>query len=309
MEITRLAADQRVVKNGIYEISLARHHSGDLCDGPSVSSTGLRRIDLETPLHFWDKYPGNPDCDKDDPEEIEKEHFRIGRAAHMLLLEPDLFPKTIAIRPDEYDSWRTKASKAWLTEAQTAGKTVLTPAEMERVDGVVAALKSHHWHTDGILGGIVEASIIVRDRKTGIWLKSRPDSIPLQSAFSDLKVMNDTSPDSVRRAIKSLGYDLQMALAGVAMQILTGEVIEQMWIVAVESKRPYAIHVESLSLDAIYWARMRLRRALDTMAKCLSEGYWPSYGQDGLEYSPGKYETEQYVIDQGAGLLPREAEF
>ena len=28
-----------------------------------------------------------------------------------------------------------------------------------------------------------------------------------------------------------------------------------------------------------------------------------------LEYAPGKYETEQYVIDQGAGLLPREAEF
>ncbi len=307
MEIIRWSGG-KIGRNGIYELPLLVHHS-DCCDGPSVSSTNLRILDLQSPLHMHDRWPGNPDCDKDDPEEIEKEHFRIGRAAHYLLLEPELFQQNIAVRPDEFDSWRTKASKVWMTDAQKAGKTVLTPAELERVQGAAAALKSHRWHAEGILGGVVEASMIVRDRKTGIWLKSRPDSIPLNSAFSDLKVMNDSSPRSVKSAIRSLGYDIQLALAGICWELLTGERIEQFWLIAVESKRPYAIHVESLSLDAIYWARVRIRKALDTMKKCLDENYWPSFGQDGLEYSPGKWESEQYVIDQAQGLLPREAEF
>lgn len=307
MEIIRYAGG-KITKPGIYQMPLEVHHS-DCCEGPSVTSTTLRTLDLKSPLHAHDRWSGNPDHEVDDPNEIEGEHFRIGRAAHTLLLEPDLFAKNFATRPEEYDSWRTKASKEWLGEQQKAGRTVLTPSDMERVHGVANALRSHRWHTDGILGGVVEASLVVRDRKTGLWLKSRPDSIPLSTAFSDLKVMNDSSPDSVRRAIKSLGYDIQLALAGICMEVLTGERIEQFWIVAVESKRPHAIHVESLSLDAIYWARMRIRRALDTMAKCLSENYWPSYGLDGLEYTNSKYDTEQYVIDQGAGLLPREAEF
>lgn len=309
MDIIRLPDDQKVTRNGIYEITLQRHHSGDLCDGPSVSSTNLRTLDLQSPLHAWNRWSGNPDCEKDDPAEIESEHFRLGRAAHTLLLEPDLYAKNFSVRPAEFSDWRSKLSKEWRTAEQEAGRTVLTPDDKERVDGMVGALRAHKWHTEGILGGVVEASLVCRDRKTGLWLKSRPDSIPLTNAFTDLKTTTDASPRAVTRSIGSLGYDLQLALGGACWEIITGERIEQFWLVFVENRRPYAIHVEALSLDAIYWARIRLRKALDTWRKCLDEGFWPSYGLDGQEFSPSHWEVERYKAEQSSGLLPVEDNF
>src|SRR6516165_9526480 len=55
-----------ISKPGIYSgIPLEVYHSQKICDGPSVSSTGLRRtleINGGSPLHFWDEWSGNPDC-------------------------------------------------------------------------------------------------------------------------------------------------------------------------------------------------------------------------------------------------------
>lgn len=310
MEIQRIADGEIIDRPGLYEMSLAHYHS-QCCDGPSVSSTGLRAISLKSPLHFYDSSAFNPNRPVEDFSDPEAIHFRLGRAAHFLMLEPEKFAANIAVRPDKFDSWRTDLSKTWRTDRQSEGFTIMTPEERDNAFEIASTLKAHPWHAEGILAGLVETSMICQDSKTGIWIKSRPDSIPINDAFTDLKVCRDSSPDAVARAIKTLGYDMQMALAGVCMQNLTdGErTVDQFWIVAVEAQRPHAIHVATLSTGMVYWARVRLRHALDTMAKCLADNYWPSYGLDGAEVAPTPYEQERFDRFQKSGLLPQKDEF
>lgn len=308
--IRKIEHGEVITEPGFYDMNIAWYHD-NCCDGPSVSSSGLRTIELKTPLHYWDKSYLNPNRDPDatDTEELEADHFRIGRAGHMLMLEPQLFNRTIAVRPEKYDSWRTKESKEWLAHQQRAGKTILTQVELKRAQGVAATLQAHPWHSEGILGGLVETSMIARDPVTGIWLKSRPDSIPLDDAFADLKIMSDASPKAVDKSIRTLGYDMQMALSGVCMFLLTERTIDQNWIIACESSRPHAIHVAALSVQSVYWARIRLRHALEVMAKCLKDNYWPSYGADGQEVSPSDYDVKVWEKYQNGGLLPKDDGF
>lgn len=310
MEIRRIEHGEIITEPGFYDIPINWYHD-NCCDGPSVSSTGLRTIDLQTPLHYWDSSYLNPNRDPDeDKKALEADHFRLGRSAHFRMLEPEKFAGAIAVRPEAlWDSWRMKDARAWMNEHQKMGFTVLTEGELKQVDGIARSLNANPLIRDGLLGGAVETSLIVKDSKTGIWLKSRPDSIPIDDAFTDLKCMQDASPLAVDRAIRSLGYDMQMALAGVCLFNLTQRTVDTFWIVAVEVKRPHAIHIAKLSTDAVYWARIRLRKSLDTMAKCLADGDWPSYGADGQESRPSKFDLERYERDQKNAQLPQADDF
>ncbi len=298
----------KITEPGLYDMPMSVYHS-DCCDGPSVSSTGLRTLLLKSPLHFWDRSYLNPDRDPDDPDEIEKEHFRIGRAAHWSMFERETFERAIAVRPTMWDSWRSKEAKAWRLDAMREGMTVMTPDEMERVHGVVRSLTRHPLYQQGLLGGAIETSIIARDSKTGIWIKARPDSVPIEEAFTDLKVVSDAKPDVFERTIRDIGYDLQLALGGICYEKVTKRAIEQFWIVAVESSRPHPVHVASLSTDAVYWARIRLRTALDRMAKCLETGYWPAYDEDGRSYKLHEQVQNRLKLEQDNQLLAPTDEF
>lgn len=309
MEIRRIKHGEVITEPGFYEMPIEWHHS-QCCDGFSVSSSGLRLIDLNSPLHFWDEYV-NPAREEDDDEDKakEKKHFRMGRAGHTLMLEPEKFERGFCVRPAMFDSWRTKAAKEWRLERIKEGYTVLSADEMQAIHGIAIALKNHRWHADGILGGVIETSMIVRDPKTGIWLKGRPDAIPLHRVLVDLKVQRSAKPSDVAHAIRSLGYDMQMALGGICWSLLTGEPIDQNWLLAIEAQRPHAIHIATLSADSIHWARLRLRRALDTLSTCLAQDYWPAYGLDGQEVGPDSWQTERYGKLQSSGLLPAEDGF
>lgn len=308
MEIRKIAHGQKISQPGIYEMPINWYHD-DCCEGPSVSSTGLRTIALETPLHYWDTSYLNPDRDPDATDELEGDHFRMGRAAHWRMLEPELFKTQIAVRPEIWDSWRTKDSKEWMRTTQREGLTILTPAEMVRVEGIAKALKAHPLHDQGLLGGAIEASLIVRDKKTGIWLKSRPDAMPVEGIITDLKILSDCSPRGVERSVNALGYDMQMSLTMVCWEALTEHTLDQQWIVACEPKRPHAIHIAPMSTTAVYWARVRIRAALDTMHKCLTTGEWPAWGMDGKEVGPSDRDVKMYEEMQKGGLLPTDVEF
>lgn len=82
------------------------------------------------------------------------------------------------VRPDQWSDWRTSASKEWKAEQLEAGKTIITDAELVLITGMARSLGAHPLVKAGILDGVVERSLIFKDKKTGVWLKSRPDAIP-----------------------------------------------------------------------------------------------------------------------------------
>lgn len=272
---------KKIAEAGIYSgIPLYEYH-GDICDGPSISSSGIRQIENESPLHFWDSSYLNPDR----PEPEYKAHFALGSAAHTLLLGEDGFRDQYVIRPDEFPDWRTKASQQWRDGMVAIGKNILTPQDLETIKGIARTVNAEPLIRDGLFSGFVESSMFWQDSETGVWLKSRPDVInPYAGIVADLKTTASADAMSCRRSIAEFGYFIQLALAAEGYKALTGEDIpnDGFILVFVETKRPYAVNLKPVDAEAIWYGRGMIRRAIRTFAECLNTGTWPGYADSGV---------------------------
>lgn len=304
--IKDIAYGQKVTEPGIYRMPMGWYHS-DCCVGPSISSSGLRDIELDCPAEYWDTSPYNDNRAESGQDGVEAAYFRIGRAAHTLVLEPETFDRLFCTRPAAFSDWRTAESRKWRAAQAASGMTVLDPAEMLQVQGVAKAIREHPLTKDGLWDGEIETAIIWQDHRTGIWLKSRPDSLPRSARLvADLKVAASAHPLSVRRSIREFGYDMQLALVGIGLEAVLQMKVEDYALFVVAAKRPHGTFLQVVSHDAIHWARLRLRRALDTFARCMKENRWPSYEErDGEQYAPDARAVERFEKERKAGLLPK----
>ena len=209
-----------VVTPGIYSnIPLEDYHSANICDGPSVSSSGLRKMWAESPAHFWDTSPINPEAE---PEKV-PDHFVLGHAAHHVICGEAFFAEKYIIRPAEYQDektgelkpWNNNANvcKRWNAGAAQQNKTILKPEQAEAIRGMALRLGLCSLVQQGILNGMIERSIFWQDKETGLWLKARPDAIPNDSGdFTDLKTTESVLDRDLMRTLENFGYSQQGAL-------------------------------------------------------------------------------------------------
>jgi len=266
---------------GVYDVGIDWYHD-QLCSGPSISSSGLRRV-FRSPAHFWLESELNPSR----VAPAEPQHFSLGRAAHHLLLGEGEFSKHFVVRPSKWDSWRTNDAKAWRDEAQASGLTVLTPDDIEAVRGMAGLLP---WQAGmencgllnapefvrNALGGQIEKSLIWKDEGTGIWLKSRPDAIPTDSGiFVDLKTTTAVDDHSLANTVLDYGYHVQAALAGMAADKVLGLEMTDFAFVFIEKKPPYSVSIKTLSEDDIIRGEHQVFAAIRIFARCLETGVWP----------------------------------
>jgi hypothetical protein len=286
---------------GIYrKIPMEAYHS-QLTIAPSISSSGLRTIENKSPLHYWATSYLNPDRVEDDDD---TEAMILGRAAHTLLLGEDGFRDDYVIRPDKYENddgdwkpWNGNATvcKEWLAARKSEGKTVLLKSQVEAINGIAEQLSRNRDALD-LLRGRIERSIVVKD-KTGVYVKSRPDSIPSDTVIADLKTCADASHRGIARSILDQGYLLQMALAITSLeQVGTGH-INQAVLLFVEKKPPYAFNIKPLDNGDIYTAMRINRRAIDTFARCLAENDWPTYSDSMFTWSAPQWWSDRHEKD------------
>lgn len=294
----------KITTPGIYDLPIEVYHS-DLCEGPSISSSGLRLIDAKSPLHYWDTSPLNPDREP----EGDKPHFSLGRAVHTLILGEDGFATNYAVRPEEFPDWRTKAAKEWRTAQIEAGRTVLEPKDLITIKGITNRLKAHPLVKGGILSGEIERSLIWKDPETGVWLKSRPDVLPYGGELvADLKTCSDASAEFVRRAISDHGYHMQLALCGVGIRELLGREIkdDDYALIFAETKRPFAVNVKPLSAESIFYGRLQLRRAIRKFAECFRKNEWPGPDDDGMTAHLPPWRVKRLEEEINGGMLPKD---
>lgn len=273
---------QRVTTPGIYAgMPLDDYHRGDICDGPSLSSSGLRKLWFSSPEHFWDASPLNPQC-----AEIEdKKQFAIGRAAHHLICGEVGFAKQFVIRPVKAPDGRdwhgsNKSCIAWIAAQRAVKMTVLTPDDVEDVRGMAVALGRNSLMQAGILSGLVERSMFWRDKKTGVWLKSRPDVISTASGdFADLKTTQSVLGADTQKSIDNFGYHMQAALVVEGAMDL-GLPVSSFSLVWVEKKRPYSVRVQTLIDDDIILGAKQNRSMIDLFNTCFTAKHWPGPGDD-----------------------------
>lgn len=296
---------QPISEPGIYAgVPMAVYHGASLCVGPSISSSGLRTIENESPAHYWCRSPYNPEREPDEPND----DFDFGRAAHTLLLGEGGFREQFAIRPKEFKDWRSDAAQEWRDEMRAAGRSILTPADVEAIKKVAASLARHPVIRGGLMNGEIEQTIAWQDSATGTWLKARPDALPRDRVLVDLKTCASADRQSTARALSDYGYHMQLALGGMGIEAVTGEAPgnDDYVLVFVEKKPPYAVNIKPIDAEAIYYGRRQLRRAIDTFARCMETGDWPAYGDDLAPlYLPAFYQKrlEQEAED---GRLPEE---
>lgn len=272
---------------GVYEgVPIDVYHGANLCDGPSISSSGLRTIWSESPAHYWAGSALNP---KRAPA-ADKPQFAVGRLAHKLLLEGRAgFEDEFAVRPEEWSDWRSKDAKMWREAMLAEGKTVVTPEDMELVVGMAESLRAHPLVKAPyrILDGMVEKSLVFRHAETGVWLKSRPDVIPNDSGdLVDLKTTVSVTTDALEKSLGSYGYQMQAALAAMALKATTGIEMQSFSFVWVEKAPPFCVRVTALRSEDLLRGAMQVDAAARIFADCLESGVWhgPGGTQSDAEY-------------------------
>jgi hypothetical protein len=274
---------QRISKPGLYSgIPLDDYHRGDICDGPSISSSGLRALWQRSAKHFWDKSALNPNRNQEDDD---KAAYVLGRAAHHLVCAEVGFADRFIVRPDKAPDGRdwhgsNKSCLKWMAEAKRSGKSVLTPADVESIKGMAFELGVNSMMRAGILTGLVERSMFWRDPETGIWLKARPDVVSTSSGdYADLKTTISVLYRDTQRAIDEYGYNQQGALIldGARALDLEATSFSLVW---VEKKRPHCVRVQTLIDEDLARGAKQNRVSINTFHACWLAKNWPGPGDD-----------------------------
>lgn len=300
---------QRITAPGLYaNVPLDDYHRGDICDGPSISSTGLRTLWARSPAHYWDSSPLNPARreDTDNPD------FVLGRAVHHLICRQPGFAKYFVTRPEKAPdgkAWHgnNKSCKDWLAQQKAAGRAVLTEEDIADIRGMAVSVGNTTLVRKGILDGLREHSMFWKDRETGVWLKARPDIIPMSSGdYADLKTTQSVMHLDVQRSLGKFGYHQQGALVLEGAKALDMEV-NSFSLVWVEKARPYCTRVSTLIDEDLARGGRQNRAALRTFKVCLVNRSWPGPGDaEEAEYL-GLPDSMRIWIDERLKLGLKEA--
>lgn len=304
---------------GIYaNVPMDTYH-GQLTVGHSASHSSLERLWSKSPLHFFDRWYANPDRADDAPSE----YMVIGKAAHALFLGEPHFAKQFIRRPEiapDGRQWHgsNKSCIEWMARAAASGRTVLSPSQVEQISGMAKRLDAEPLVRGGMLSGLIEQSFVWQDAETGLWLKARPDVVPADGDYVDLKIVSDISDDGIQRSITSFGYHRQAALVlegasrllGVPFNLRggKGETGLSFTLVFVESSRPHAVEIVTLKPSDIEAGRAEVHAALRLLKHCIDKNWWP--GPSGeqrdarfLGLSGRSIERNEYRLGQIKALM------
>jgi hypothetical protein len=296
----------KISEPGVYPISIEQYHS-DCCAGPSISSSGLRKIVNESPAHYWCDSYLNPEREEDDEP---ADHFTLGQAAHMLLLGESGFKEKFAIRPETVAGkpWQGNRTECreWVREQRALGISVLKPEDIKTIRGMAKSLNADPLVKTGILTGRIEQSLIWKDKETGVWLKARPDALPThEDCVGDIKTCASSDGHSCERSLDEYGYHIQLGLTGMGIKALTGHTLgnDAYVLVFVEKKKPYAVNVKIIDPASIHYGMMLARKAIRMFADCMAKGEWPGYADSGGYLGLPKYRTDKLEKDIKNGML------
>lgn len=321
--IRALPDDGVIRESGAYKIDMETYHR-QCCDGPSISSSGLRTIVNESPWHFWAQSDLNPNRY---PEREESDALTLGKAAHCLILGDEVFDEQFIYVPEDAPRRPTAAQVsaferdgAWSPAAapgaafwedfdkRAAGRKLLTDTQIKHIGYMAENIRKSPEAVTALTGGLTEVSMIWQDPITGVWLKSRPDVIPDNGFdFADLKTFAPRTKDitrAVQQAITEHGYHMQMALAVMGAEAVFGTTAKECVLIMAQSGPPYTVSSVRLDEDTLYWARVQVRHGIDTFARCLETGHWPMPIEGILTYSLPPSLSGRYAEMQAAGQLP-----
>lgn len=294
--IRTLGPGEIIREDGFYNIPIERHHS-QCCDGVSVTSGILRKMELYSPLEVWAFHDLNPER----WEPLTSDALNEG-AALAALLEggmPALLERFVVLDADapsrptaaqraafaRTGKWSDSAAPraAFWDEVEASGKVALKPAQVQLLVDMARTLAVDPA-AQAALDGEPEITMAVYDEETDLWKMARPDLVNFDGMVNDFKKMNAGGRPFdwrlVDRRIEDNGYDMQLAFAAECFEALTGFWPEEAAIVAQSDARPHPVIVREISEEDLRLGQFRNRAALRRFRECLDSGRWPGPGED-----------------------------
>lgn len=240
----------------------------DYCAIPEAHSTSLFNI-LTSPLQY--KF-------RKENSRFDTDAFRLGRAGHTAILEPERFERDYAV-------WRGKTKRDARIEAyaqflaDNEGKTQLTVAQYDAAWRVAKAA-SLHPVAGPLLREAGESELVVRwtHPSTGIPCKARIDR--LTTNLIDLKLSRDITPALFSGAAARYGYAFQLAFYRDGV-ISTMKRTPPTKIIAIQNSEPHDIAVFNLPTETLTLGNEQVERAMAKLAECTASGEWPgAFGEE-----------------------------
>jgi hypothetical protein len=319
-QIIDLPEGELIREPGFYRITLERHHNQP-CDGPSVTSGVLRKMELETPADVFAFHALNPNRWGRD----ETDALRLGAAmaylveggVEALLQAFEVHPADKPRRPTAaqiaaYDEGRgTEAGTAsveYWRAVEASPSRWLDQSEFDLLTTMHRVLMQDPAAV-AVMGGLPEVTMAWQDEATGLWCLSRPDTVNFDGTVTDYKRMsasgNPFNHRLVDRRITDFAYDQQMAFAAEGFERLTGQWPGMAAIIAQSDKPPHHVILREISEADLRMGQWRNRRALRRFRECLDSGVWPGPGDDVGAYIRPEWQKEQLMeLMQTEGMAP-----
>lgn len=208
--------------------------------------------------------------------------MEFGTALHTQVLEPERFAVEFVVKP-KFDLRTTvgkENSAAW--DAENPGKTIISEADKESIEGMFAALCERDDIALKIRNSYREKSFFWTDEDTGIECRIRPDLLIFDEitgeiiGAADLKSAQNASKAKFAREIGDRGYDLQAAFYSDAISEALGRRIP-FFLIAVESSYPHGVASYEVGPVTMEVGRKKYRTALQLLQWCRENARWPSY--------------------------------
>lgn len=268
----------KIINAGIFDISAEEYHS-DPCLTPSLSSSIVKILVNETPLHAWTAHPRlNPNFEHDDDDK-----FVIGNVAHSLMLRD---PKNFAIL--DFDTYQSKAAKEARDAARAAGRIPIKAKDWPRVVTMVEAGREQlEWHADFAdhfaEGRGKPEQTLIWSEGTGadlVWMRIRLDWLPddHDRPYPDYKTTESADPETWSRVIfGGVRHDIQAAFYRRGIRALGLCRQPRMRFVVQETTEPHCLTVNEMSAGAMEEADKDIERAIRRWRWCRENGRWPGY--------------------------------
>lgn len=319
-----ITAPEKVMEDGVYDVDIEYYHTQNICPGPSISSTGIRKAVLGSPLAFWKTSDLNPNRY---PKREEGDSLILGKAAHALILGDEVFdkkfiyvPKDAPGRPtpqqiaafERDGEWSDKAlprAQFWEDfDKRAKGRLLLREEQVEKIMYMSENLAANQQAVEVLTSELIEKSMIWQDPVTGLWIKARPDNLPSNGYdFGDLKTFAPKIPVlelAAQRAVTDHGYHIQMALSTIGAEFTLGTTAKRCALVFIQTTEPYEVVPLDIDEDTLYWGRCLCRKGIDLIDRGLKTGEWPGRVTDFVHYSLPPYEADRLAQQQLDGTLP-----
>ena len=279
---------KKITRAGWYShIPIEKYHGPDICDGPAVSSSDLRTCWHKSPAHMFANWAENPDAER---REMTRSMI-LGAAAHHLLLGEDNFKLKFVAQPELYRDKKTAEEKPWNNNStvckewrarhENAGRVVVTVKELKSIVKMAQSLSLEPLVKEGLLSGHIECSGFFKDKETGLWIKVRPDVVPMSGEFVDLKTAAEVTTPALMSSVRSYGYNMQASLIWEASEALD-QPFESFMLLFIETAAPYCARVVPMPDEDMGLGREQNRLAIRKIKASIDTGHWPGPGEGDL---------------------------